>query len=76
MTNRRKFNAEFRAEAVELVISSGWPLAQVAPRLVSSRGRWVTGCASGKKNTPRLVLPSRARSNGPNTRPCRQRMLS
>ena len=26
MSNRRKFSAEFRAEAVELVISSGRPI--------------------------------------------------
>ena len=34
MTNRRKFSTEFRAEAVELVISSGRPIAQVAPEIV------------------------------------------
>ncbi|WP_104176467.1 transposase [Cryobacterium sp. Y50] len=33
MTNRRKFSAEFRVEAVELVISSGRPIAQVAPEI-------------------------------------------
>lgn len=55
MTNRRKFNAEFRAEAAEMVILPGRTVAQVAPRSVWSRGRWVTGCASEKRNTPRLV---------------------
>ncbi|WP_104134177.1 transposase [Cryobacterium sp. Y62] len=33
MTNRRKFSADFRVEAVELVISSGRPIAQVAPEI-------------------------------------------
>jgi len=33
MSNRRKFSAEFRAEAVELVVSSGRPVAQVAPEI-------------------------------------------
>jgi transposase len=33
MSNRRKFSAEFQAEAVELVVSSGRPIAQVAPEI-------------------------------------------
>ncbi|TFC85344.1 transposase [Cryobacterium sp. TmT2-59] len=33
MSNRRTFSAVFRAEAVELVISSGRPIAQVAPEI-------------------------------------------
>ena len=44
MSNRRKFSAEFRAEAVELVISSGRPIAQVAPEIgvvEGTLGNWV-----------------------------------
>ncbi len=44
MTNRRKFSTEFRAEAVELVISSGRPIAQVAPEIgvvEGTLGNWV-----------------------------------
>ena len=44
MSNRRKFSAEFRAEAVELVVSSGRPVAQVAPGIVvveRTLGNWV-----------------------------------
>lgn len=44
MSNRRKFSAEFRAEAVELVISSGRPIAQVAPEIgvvEETLGNWV-----------------------------------
>ena len=44
MTNRRKFSAEFRAEAVELVVSSGRPIAQVAPEIgvvEGTLGNWV-----------------------------------
>ncbi|WP_104134573.1 transposase [Cryobacterium sp. Y62] len=33
MTNRRKSSAGFRVEAVELVISSGRPIVQVAPEI-------------------------------------------
>ncbi len=33
MSNRRNFSAEFRAEAVELVVSSAWPIAQVGPEI-------------------------------------------
>ena len=32
-SNHRKFSAEFRAEAMELVVSSGRPVAQVAPEI-------------------------------------------
>jgi len=44
MSNRRKFSAEFRAEAVELVVSSGRPVAQVAPEIgvvEGTLGNWV-----------------------------------
>ena len=44
MTNRRKFGAEFRAEAVELVVSSGRPIARVPPEigvLEGTPGNWV-----------------------------------
>ena len=44
MTNRRKFSTEFRAEAVELVISSGRSIAQVAPEIgvvEGTLGNWV-----------------------------------
>ena len=44
MTNRCKFSTEFRAEAVELVISSGRPIAQVAPAIgvvEGTLGNWV-----------------------------------
>ncbi|SDK42140.1 transposase [Cryobacterium psychrotolerans] len=44
MSNRRKFSAEFRAEAVELVISSGRPIDQVAPEIgvvEGTLGNWV-----------------------------------
>ncbi len=44
MSNRRKFSAEFRAEAVELVVSSGRPIAHVAPEIgvvEGTLGHWV-----------------------------------
>jgi transposase len=39
MSNPREFSAEFRAEAVELVLSSGWPVAQIAPEIGVVEGR-------------------------------------
>ncbi len=44
MSNRRKFSAEFRAEAVELVVSLGRPIAHVAPEIgvaEGTLGNWV-----------------------------------
>jgi len=44
MSGRRKFTAEFKAEAVELVISSGRPITQVAPEIgvnEGTLGNWV-----------------------------------
>ncbi|MEO7018064.1 MAG: transposase [Leifsonia sp.] len=44
MSDRRKYTAEFKAEAVELVISSGRPIAQVAPEIgvvEGTLGNWV-----------------------------------
>ena len=44
MSNHRKFTPEFRAEAIELVISSGRPVAQVAPEIgvnEGTLGNWV-----------------------------------
>ena len=44
MSNRRKFSPEFRAEAVELLISSGRPIVQVAKEIGVSDGtlgHWV-----------------------------------
>lgn len=44
MSNRRKFSPEFRTEAIQLVISSGRPVAQVAPEIgvvEGTLGNWV-----------------------------------
>lgn len=44
MSNRRKFSPEFKAEAVELLISSGRPIVQVAKEIGVSDGtlgNWV-----------------------------------
>ena len=44
MSNRRKFSPEFKAEAVELLISSGRPIVQVAQEIGVSDGtlgNWV-----------------------------------
>lgn len=61
MSNPRKFSAEFRAEAVELVLSSGRPIAQVAPEIgvvEGTLGNWVRvwkeehPCAGAKNPGP------------------------
>lgn len=44
MSDRKKFTAEFKAEAVALVINSGRPVAQVAPEIgvvEGTLGNWV-----------------------------------
>jgi transposase len=44
-STRRKFTAEYKAEAVELVINSGWPIAEIARDLginEGTLGNWVT----------------------------------
>ena len=38
MSNRRKFTAEFKAEAIELVITSDRPVAQVVPEIGVNNG--------------------------------------
>ena len=53
MSNRRKYTAEFRAEAVELVVSSGRPIAQVAPDIgvnEGTLGNWVRVWKDGHPN--------------------------
>ena len=44
MSDRRKFTSQFKADAVELVLSSGRPIAQVAPEIgvvEGTLGKWV-----------------------------------
>jgi transposase len=44
MADRRKFALQFKADAVALVLSSGWPVAQVAPEIgvvEGTLGNWV-----------------------------------
>ena len=53
----RKFSAEFRAEAVVLVISSGRPVAQVALEISVVERHWATGSGSAKRSTLSLVPP-------------------
>ncbi len=43
-STRRKFTPEYKAEAVELVINSGWPVAEIARDLginEGTLGNWV-----------------------------------
>jgi len=44
MSDRRKFTPQFKADAVALVLSSGRPIAQVAPEIgvvEGTLGNWV-----------------------------------
>jgi transposase len=41
--HRRKFSPQFKAEAVQMVISTGRPIAEVARDLGSMTGPWGTG---------------------------------
>jgi transposase-like protein len=40
---RRRFSPQFKAEAVQMVIETGKPVAEVARDLVSMTARWATG---------------------------------
>ncbi len=41
--HRRKFSPQFKAEAVQMVIETGQPIAEVAGDLGSVTGPWETG---------------------------------
>ena len=41
--HRRKFSPQFKAEAVQMVISTGKPIAEVARDLGSTMEPWGTG---------------------------------
>jgi transposase-like protein len=42
---RRRFSEEFKRDAVELVRTTGRPIAQIARELGSTTPRWATGSA-------------------------------
>ncbi|XBH20503.1 IS3 family transposase [Jonesiaceae bacterium BS-20] len=52
MSSRRKFSAEFKADAVELVISSGRPIVQVAEEIGVSDGSLGNWVRAWKKEHP------------------------
>jgi transposase-like protein len=45
--HRRKFSPQFKAEAVQMVIETGKPVAEVARDLGVMTGRWGTGWQRG-----------------------------
>lgn len=49
---RRQFSSQFKAEAVQMVISTGKPIAEVARDLGSTMGLWGTGCTRGGGSIP------------------------
>ena len=53
--HRRKFSPQFKAEAVQMVIETGKPIAQVARDLGSTTGLWGTGWAPGGTSIPNLT---------------------
>lgn len=60
-TNRRKFTPEFKADAVQLVVQSGRPIAQVAKELEineSSLGYWVKAYRQQHERLPAGQAPS------------------
>ena len=63
-STRRKFTAEYKAEAVQFVISSGQPIAEVARNLgivEGTLGNWVAKAReSGEVNEPELDISERA----------------
>jgi transposase len=63
-STRRRFTPEYKAEAVQFVISSGQPVAEVARNLgivEATLGRWVTKAReNGDAEEPELELSERA----------------
>jgi len=58
--HRRKFSPQFKAEAVQMVIETGKPIAQVARGLGihgGTLGNWVGALGGG--STPNLTSPYR-----------------
>jgi len=64
LSTRRRFTPEYKAEAVQFVISSGQPVAEVARNLgivEATLGRWVTKAReNGEAKEPELELSERA----------------
>jgi Transposase len=54
---RRRFSAQFKAEAVQMVLETGKPIAEVAVTSVSMTAPWATGSTPGVANTPNPELP-------------------
>jgi transposase-like protein len=54
---RRRFSPQFKAEAVQLVIGTGGPIAEVARDLGSTTGRWATGSTRGGASIPGPISP-------------------
>lgn len=50
--HRRKFSPQFKAEAVQMVIETGKPTAEVARDLGSTTGPWGTGLTPGGGSIP------------------------
>ena len=44
---RRRFSPQFKAEAVQMVLETGKPIAEVARDLGINRARWAIGSTSG-----------------------------
>lgn len=65
MTQRRNYSAEFKAEAVKLVIDTSRPIAQVARELgivEQTLGNWVNDYKRAHADDePELTVPERAR---------------
>ena len=53
--HRRQFSPQFKAEAVQMVIETGKPIAQVARDLGIDDGLWGTGLMPGGGSTPNLT---------------------
>ena len=76
MSGRRKFSLEFKAEAVELVISSGRPIVQVAKEIGISDGSLGNWMRAWKEEHKEAATDEPGQWNGRSTRPCNPRMPS
>ena len=67
---RKKYTEEYKAEAVEFVISSGRPIAEVARNLGINEGTLANWVNKAKKNGTVQEKPLDVARNGPSLRSC------
>jgi transposase len=76
MSSGRKFSPEFKDEAIELVISSGRPVVQVAANIGVNEGTLGNWVRVWKEEHTDVAADERGPGSGRRTRRCRPRTPS